>query len=284
VPFAAAGETGLYIEQVPPGRSGRPSPVVFDLHGYVETAAEQANVSALGTYGATHGFVTITPQVTYAVPHWQVTASAADLSFLSDLLTHVEATLCTDEARIYFTGYSNGAMMTSRVACALSTKVAAVAPVAGVQDYPDCHSRRPVPVVAFHGTADPYVNYEGGPGPKLYGLPAADGPGTLGQAAAKNPGVLTLLPATIPAQVAGWAKRNDCRPNPNRRAIGTDVTQITYRCPADAAVELYRVNGGGHTWPGSRVSASLAAATGRTTFTISADTTMWKFFQTHPLP
>ena len=275
LPFSAAGETGLYIEQVPPGHRKHPWPLVFDLHGYLEPAALQASISALGPFGATHGFATITPQVTEGVQHWQVTATSADLSFLSDLITHVEATLCADEARIYFTGYSNGAWMTSRVACALSTKVAAVAPVAGVQDYPDCHPRRPVPVVAFHGTADPYVNYEGGPGPKLYGLPAPNGPGNLVEAAAKDPDVPTALPAPIPVQVAGWARRNGCGRNPTRRAIGADVTLIAYPCPAHATVELYRVTGGGHTWPGSAVSASLASATGYTTFTISADTIMW---------
>ena len=142
-----------------------------------------------------------------------------------------------------------------------------------------------MPVVAFHGTADPYVNYEGGPGPQAVPAPFPQRirqPRRGGGEGPRRPG--RDCPDPIPVQVAGWAHRNGCVRNPTRRAIGTDVTLIAYPCPADATVELYRVTGGGHTWPGSTVSASLASATGHTTFTISADTIMWNFFQRHPLP
>ncbi|WP_459546599.1 alpha/beta hydrolase family protein [Nocardia sp. X0981] len=44
----------------------------------------------------------------------------------------------------------------------------AIAPVAGVQDFPWCDTSRPVPVIAFHGTADPIVAYTGGRGPTAH--------------------------------------------------------------------------------------------------------------------
>lgn len=289
IPFIAADEFGSYIQDVPPSRRGarHPWPVVVDLHGYLETASLQEDISGLGAYGDHHGFVTITPQVDYSVQHWDDDADSADVRFLGTLLTHVEDALCVDEARIYVTGYSNGAFMTSRLACQYSTRVAAVAPVAGLQDYPDCHAARPVPVVTFHGTADPFVSFTGGPGPKALLLPAPNGSGlNVVQEAEQDPHADIPAPIgqPIPVQVAGWARRNGCRSAPARRRIGTDVTLIAYHCPATASVEFYEVTGGGHTWPGSRVSASLASVTGKTTFTVSADEVMWRFFEAHPLP
>jgi len=48
-------------------------------------------------------------------------------------------------------------------------------------------------------------------------------------------------------------------------------------------VELYVAAGGGHAWPGSRGSKPIAAVVGRTTFSISADAVMWRFFVAQPL-
>jgi polyhydroxybutyrate depolymerase len=61
------------------------------------------------------------------------------------------------------------------------------------------------------------------------------------------------------------------------------VTLIAYSCPHDNTVELYRVTGGGHAWPGSAITQSLAKVVGFTTMAISADQIMWDFFAAHPL-
>ena len=58
---------------------------------------------------------------------------------------------------------------------------------------------------------------------------------------------------------------------------------MRYRCPRGADVDFYRIEGGGHTWPGSEFSKQIEAAVGPTTFSISADEVMWKFFRAHPL-
>ena len=52
-------------------------------------------------------------------------------------------------------GYSNGAFMASALACSDARTVAAVAPVAGIEADAGCRPSRRVPVIAFHGTADP---------------------------------------------------------------------------------------------------------------------------------
>ena len=191
-----------------------------------------------------------------------------------------EKTLCVDEARIFVTGYSNGAFMTSAVACKYADRIAAAAPVAGIQEIAGCSFSRPVPVVAFHGTTDPFVPYDGSIGKAALNLPAADGSGkTLGQLGANT---LKRGPS-IPQASAAWAKRNGCRPTPTNRSVASDVTLISYPCPTNAEVELYRVTNGGHAWPGSKVDKSLESVVGRVTLSISADDIMWAFFQQHPL-
>ena len=283
MPYTASDDRGSYIEHLPPTYTGRaPMPLVVDLHGWSEPAAIQVQASNWGTYGDTHGFITVTPQVNYSVPHWDTTLGSHDLTFVGDLLTHVEQTLCVDQRRIFVTGYSDGAFMTSAVACQFADRVAAVGMVAGIQNIPGCHPARRVPAVAFHGTADPYVPYLGGYGKAALNLPAANGSGeTLGQ---ELKGTKLPRPPSIPSNTAAWAKRNGCHSTPTLTTAATGVTLIRYSCPAGATVELYRISGGGHAWPGSEFTKSVARFVGYTTFAINADDIMFHFFQSHPLP
>ena len=46
---------------------------------------------------------------------------------------------------------------------------------------------------------------------------------------------------------------------------------------------LYKVEGGGHSWPGSEFSVSIASIVGETTDEIDANELMWEFFMEHPL-
>jgi polyhydroxybutyrate depolymerase len=64
--------------------------------------------------------------------------------------------------------------------------------------------------------------------------------------------------------------------------LASDVTLVRYRCPKHADVQLYRIAGGGHTWPGSEFSRQIESMLGPTTFSINANDVMWEFFQAHP--
>jgi polyhydroxybutyrate depolymerase len=216
-----------------------------------------------------------------AVPMWQTGLHSADMAFIGALLDRVEATLCVDRARVYVTGLSDGAFMTSAVACVYAGRVAAVAPVAGIQVPAGCHPSRPVPVVAFHGTADPFVPYDGGLGPAALALPAPDGSHrTLGQVL--GPHAAQRTGPSGPAVTARWARRNGCAAAPTTRSA-PGVARIAYRCPSGADVVLYRISGGGHAWPGSALSRSVASVVGFTTMAVSADEVIWRFFAAHPL-
>lgn len=283
--FVADGDNGSYDLQVPTtATTGTPLPAIFDFHGYEEPGQLHVQLSGLGTYGQTHGFVTVTPWINGRQrPYWLSFAGSKDLQWFGGLLHHVEATTCVDENRVYVTGYSNGAFMSSHVACQYSSEVAAVAPVSGIQAVSPCKTRRPVPVVAFHGRADPLIHYDGSASRQAQNLPGPDG-GTLGQSA-KMFGVIGIFRKgpSIPQQAGTWARRNGCSGNVTTTRVAADVTLLAWSCPHHANVELFAVQGGGHTWPGSRDSAMIGKLLGRTTFSISADVEMWNFFQSHPL-
>ncbi|MEP6625202.1 MAG: PHB depolymerase family esterase [Acidimicrobiia bacterium] len=282
--ITSGGDARWYHRNVPPAYDGRvPVPLVLDLHGYSEGADVHVMMSGLEKFGDTKGFVTITPQGSGAVARWDTAKGSKDLAFLGDVLDAAERDLCVDTNRVFVTGLSNGAFMTSAVACFMSDRVAAVAPVAGARNLKGCAPKRPVPMVAFHGTADGYVAYDGGLGEKALDLPAPDGSGktlrdTLTPEALKSQGG-----DSIPKIMADWAHRNGCGQHTTEQAVAADVTRIAFDCPAAGETVLYRVTGGGHTWPGSAFSQSIASVVGPTTMNIVADAIMWDFFTRHPL-
>ena len=281
VTLTSGGAERWYFRHVPYDGI-KPMPVVLDLHGYSEGAVVHTKMSGLGTFGEAHGFVTITPQGQGPVARWDTALGSTDLTFVGDLLDHVESTLCVDTNRVFVTGLSNGAFMTSAIACAYADRIAAVAPVAGIRDIEGCKPARKVPVVAFHGTADPDIAYTGGLGPGGLELPAYDGSGkTMEEEGLQHRPPLNG--AATPAITGAWARRSGCATQPDAQQAAPDVTRLTWRCPPGRAAELYRVEGGGHTWPGSPFTAAATALLGPTTTSISADRIMWRFFTAHPL-
>ena len=280
----AGGEAGGYVRELPSSYNGRvPMPVVVDLHGYDVSAADQVRLTQLGYYGNRDGFITITPQVASSVPMWQDGFKSKDVAFVGGVLSNLDSTLCVDRNRVFITGYSNGAILASVIACVDASQVAAIAPVAGIVNPAHCRPSRPVPVVAFHGTADQFVSYNGGLGPDASKLPLPQGvTETLSQLLGSNTPSSNGGPS-IPTITAAWAKRDGCARKASSHSVASGVTLISYSCPGGNAVELYRVTGGGHTWPGSILGAKSSKALGYTTLAVSADKIMWSFFTAHPL-
>jgi polyhydroxybutyrate depolymerase len=86
----------------------------------------------------------------------------------------------------------------------------------------------------------------------------------------------------IPAWTATWARRNQCGTNPVESVVAADVTRVEYtHCADDAAVVLYTVQGGGHTWPGGKPLPEWFVGT--TSNSIEATSQMWAFFREHRL-
>jgi polyhydroxybutyrate depolymerase len=292
-PTVAAGETietveagdraREYFQHVPPGHDGTtPVPVVIDFHGYAEGGQIHVLHSQLGRFGDEQGFVTISPDSGEQPPRWNTALDSRDVAFFGDLLDQVEADLCLDTARVFVTGLSNGAFMTSSLACTYSERIAAVAPVAGLRDPEGCHPERPVPVIAFHGTEDTFVAFDGGLGDSVAALPAPGG-GTLGDVADEPPELADG--PSLPEIAAVWAERGGCAAELQAEPVADDVAlQAGVDCPEGIDVQLYVVDGGGHTWPGSEFDTRIEPIVGPVTMSISANELMWEFFQEHPLP
>jgi polyhydroxybutyrate depolymerase len=157
--------------------------------------------------------------------------------------------------------------MSSLLACAMPERIAAIAPIAGVEFPPPCVGR-PMPVVAFHGTADPIVPYGGG------GLNAQRIADTEYYAGKLPPGLPP--PLGVDDSMRLWADHNGCDPNFSDVAVAPHVKHRTWPHCA-AATELYIVDGGGHAWPGKPVPA-FEAQFGPGTTEIDADSLMMTLF------
>lgn len=183
------------------------------------------------------------------------------MAFISDLIDKLSADYNIDAARVYANGLSNGGGMAFVLSCTLSHRIAAVGMVAAahLQPWNSCTGRRPVPMITFHGTADPVTPYAGG---KTWVAPRA-------------------FPH-IPTWTANWARRNRCAAEPVDSAVAANVTRRTYNgCANDAAVELYTIHGGGHDWPGGGPLPQWLC--GPVSHGIDASAQMWAFFRAHRL-
>ena len=261
--LTSAGLDREYMLYVPTSYTGEDAtPLVVNLHGHGSNAGQQAIYSGLPVKAEQEGFIVVTPQGTGARPHWNFTtveaAAPDDVAFISDLLDKLESELCIDPSRVYAAGISNGAAMSVTLGCFLSERIAAVAPIAGLFFFPGCPSTRPVSVIAFHGTDDRLVPFEGGP--------------------VSDSG---LRVAPIEESAQKWAEHNGCASIPKEAQATEHARLLQYEhCDEGATVELYVVEGGGHTWPGAAIDIPF----GLTTREISATDLMWDFFEAHPKP
>jgi len=253
--LVSGGTKRKYVLHIPPAYDGeRPLPLVLNLHGLGSGGAQQAAYSRLPEKADAEGFIVVSPDGTGTPRGWDFLGAAkleGDLTFFDDLLDRLLADLCVDETRVYAAGISNGALEAARLACRLAGRIAAVSTVATTVFLAPCDNERPVPLVAFHGTADTFVPFSGGP--TVVGVPVA--------------------PAE--EQAASWAAHNGCAADPARDRVSEHVERVAYAgCRDGAVVVLFVIEGGGHTWPGAAEVAYLGA----TTHELTATDAMWEFF------
>jgi polyhydroxybutyrate depolymerase len=264
-----------------------PLPLVLDFHGLAEGADVHALMTRLPEYGQKEGFLVVSPQGTGTPVRWAVQPDIeanADLQYTKALLDQLEAEQCIDLSRVYATGLSNGAFMSSILGCTMANRIAAIAPVAGLIQPPRCKPTRSVPVLAFHGTEDPILLFNGGVGDRLGNvLPGGDRQPGAGEDEAAVPEA-DLDGAGYPQTAQEWATANGCTGEPTDEDLTETVIERTWDCPPDGVVEFLIVEGGGHSWPGSRFSRSLEKIVGPTDTTIDADDLIWHFFQRFQLP
>jgi polyhydroxybutyrate depolymerase len=234
---------------------------VLSFHGFGSNARQQETYSGFVEIAEREGFVLATPDGTNRPQRWYIYGRwergyVDDFAFTEDLIDEVSALVCIDPARVYATGISNGGAMSAQLPCRTS-RVAAIAPVAG-SPYSDllCRDAGPVPVIAFHGTDDEQVPFEGGSG-----------------------GRFGLQVAPVRENMRDWAEHNGCEMTVLSERVAPDVVLERYgECDEGADVLLYVIEGGGHTWPGADRDDSRL---GRTAQSIDASELIWSFFEGH---
>ncbi len=242
-----------------------PAVLIISLHGFASWPENQMSTSQWNDLADETGAVIVYPAGTGVPLRWNAGGGfdnpaepVDDVAFIGVLIDHLLEQLCLDPARVYVNGLSNGGGMSYLLACRMAERIAAIGTVAGAYLEPEdgCNPARPVPVIAFHGTADLIVPYAGG------GAMGFDFP-------------------PVPEWTAAWAARNGCALSPETASVSDSVSSTRYTdCDADAEVILYTIDGGGHSWPGG---APLPAfIVGSTSEEIDASALMWAFYMQHP--
>jgi polyhydroxybutyrate depolymerase len=249
----SGGITREYTLHLPANYNpARPYSLVLSFHGHKRTSLYQEQLSEFSTLDT----LAVYPQGligTDGESAWTgapYSAAADDVLFTSDLLNTLQKQLCVDPSRIYAAGKSNGGGFVGVLACRMSGRIAAFAPVSGAF-YPqggDCRPTRRAAIIDFHGTADTTIPYTGNP---AKGLPS------------------------IQDWMTDWSRRDGCLPWPVKYSPKPGV-QVQYWL--GCSLVHYQIQGAGHVWPSTKPNNDSATPT-----VINATPVIWNFFQTHRL-
>jgi polyhydroxybutyrate depolymerase len=294
--FRAGGRTRSYRLHVPPAATaGKPLPLVLNLAGATQNGLLQEGQSGMDASSDRDGYLVaypdgtriskvLTPDPVAKDAQYGFNAGYCcgdpstnhvdDVDFLLATISNIASRTPVDLRRVYMTGMSNGGMMAYAMAAQASTYIAAIASVSGQVELPAIAPTRPVPTMEFHSVDDPIALFNGvkNADPKL---------------------VFSVMDG-----IRQWVRADGCDPTPRTgkkmvgagASAGLTATLVTYtRCREGASVNLWRLTGSGHVWPGAPFNTGpkdtwILDGVGRGTQLIDANELMWKFFAQHTLP
>jgi polyhydroxybutyrate depolymerase len=255
--------------------TGQPVPLVFNFHGYSSTNIQQALYAGFRRIADTANFILVYPQglpiplgsvVELGFNNFDTLGTLPDeIGFVNKMIDILSIEYNINLNRIYCTGMSNGGFMSYDLACFLNNRFAAIASVAGSMvnsHFTACNPGHPTPVMQIHGTLDTIVPFNGN-------------------------GLLPTVP--VDNLLNWWVAYNNCNPTPNVTHVPN--TSIIDMCIAKhyvynggtngSTVELFKVFGGGHTWPGTTFPIPIAG--GNTNQDFDASQEIWRFFRKYSL-
>ena len=211
------------------------APLLFNFHGGDMTSQQMLQLADMRAQAEADSFLLVYPQglpEPGGGPIWNsegpYTNGVDEMGFAEAMIDDLVLAYSVDQRRVYACGYSNGGNLVWDLACLLSDRFAAVAAVAGNMfewTYTSCTPASPTAVLTIHGTADQTYNLYNGLPPFTVSLPQAN---------------------------AYWVGINGARSTPDVSQIGAATERFVW--PAEQGcwtVEHYKVNGGGHDWPGA---------------------------------
>ncbi|MDD2689073.1 MAG: hypothetical protein PHT41_02855 [Candidatus Omnitrophica bacterium] len=281
-------ERKYYIHVPPSYKSTLPTALILNFHGGSGSPQGHRKITQMDNTSDKEGFIIAYPRGTrpdadtkkILQRFWNPGKGPAgyfnvkishidDIGFVDKMLDDIESKFNIDKMRIYATGFSNGAGLTYALACNLSNRIAAIAPVGcPFWNFPEsCNPQRPVSIIYFHGTSDKCAPYNGGPSGCEAGI-------------ASSGRVFISAQDTINI----WKEKNGCSGSQEITYQRGEVTCKTYKqCNQGAEITFCEIKDGGHTWPGGLPYKLPGSDVGKTTYDISADDAMWAFFKRHTL-
>jgi polyhydroxybutyrate depolymerase len=270
------------IVHLPAGyRNSEQLPVVIVLHGAKLTGKILETVTGFDKLSNHENFIVAYPNAVYhqwndgRAEGYTPAYGIDDVKYISSLMDTLIWKFNADPKRIYLTGFSSGGMMSMRLGRELTNRIAAIAPVSASFPIPaleqDVKPTLPLPVLMINGTHDQAFPWDGGD--------------------TKIVGVKVGPVAPVMTTVDYWVKANggdsaapefqQCKHN---RKDSTTVDVSYFSTPTKSCVLLFRVNGGGHTWPGSEVPLKYIPLLGRQNRDVSASELIWTFFKNYSRP
>jgi polyhydroxybutyrate depolymerase len=257
--FSFGGEERAYLLALPDDYDGTTAyPLVFSFHGFSSNKEGQNAYAAMAEKGTARGHIVVTPDALGEPRDWNYfgnPARADDFGFVDALVLHLSQRLCIDADRVYAAGHSAGSAFAGFLQCRAPYRFAAVAMVAAFIPT-TCPVDQATPsVIAFHGTADPAVPYDGG---------------SVGGGPTGIPPVLQTLQQYADAYGCDRPATED------EPAPGVETDSLT-GCAGGSEVALYTIVGGTHDWPGNAVQPAASGAQA-----YPATDAILDFFDAHP--
>jgi polyhydroxybutyrate depolymerase len=267
-----------FVYRPPNLAAGAHPPLVIVMHGYSGRASGVESHYHWDDEADAGGFVVVYPDgIERSWNSGNCCATALlqkvdDVKFLTTLVETLKTDEHVDPRRIYFSGMSNGALMSYRMACEAKFPIAAIGPVGGTLDIA-CPSPQATSVISINGRADRMIPFNGG---------KSVDPSTVGETARAWRG---NLPA-IEDVMARWRSVDRC--GKPQTTVAKPVTTEIATCRGGRAVEEISIDEAGHQWPGGSPGDQAAIAVlakqgiyvDPPSTALNATHEIWQFFST----
>lgn len=238
-------------------------PLILAFHGYALNPFTFEKITHFNVLADKDNIILVYPEGSTSLVGlrgWNTglhpTIRANDILYVSNMLNTLQSNLCINPHKIYATGFSDGGGFVAKLACQLSNRIAAFAPVSGsyVTAFNSCKAKRSLPVIEFHGTKDTIVPYQGLEKKKEFAA-------------------LTWT--------RNWANIDDCKSQPIINIETNKITKYQWTdCSNNVSVIHYKIIGEGHAWPHVLFNERL----NNHNIKVRVEVIIWNFFAKNFLP
>lgn len=236
------GQLPLHLRLPRPLRADQRYPLVVLLHGYGTDGPSAVEELGYDQLASEARLILAAPSGTrdrMGGRYWRASAACCDyfganpdhLDILTKLIDRLVRRYPVDTSRIFVVGHSNGGHMAYALACRPSSRIAAVAVVAGALLVPRCAKGKGPSLLHVHGNADGIVPFTAATLDRPNGRRVS------------YPGAATSVRRFAAAR--GCSPR--LTPDAALLAASRTVTRVHHqRCPRGSNVALWTVDGGHH--------------------------------------